>query len=603
MEHTNDTIGSLVEDVVARRLKSFEALHATAMLRSDAHIPENTLLADIDSLRSIVARFTQQLNHIRSPILRLPAEIFQLVIRTTVQLIEEEDNYEDRDPRRWILLDRVSHRFRVMLLAMHTLWGDTVSSTHLPNARQFLLERAQNAPITLDIGTYETSPETDDFALRHLEQARAITAYNLERPYLRPLLEKLIAGTLPHLESLHLYAYEATELLPGESAIRVMGLHRTGLPFHQSAICAPKLRSLSLSSTFIPFKASSLTQLALHRRPDTRTEELLPFGHFMEMLRHCVNVQDLELSHYLPTMPSSAISLLSDHIHLPALKSIFIADTRNRILPFWSLIEVPASTILKLNTWPSQTSSKHTFTSQINYTSVFASHILSPHFPSSTRLEIQGSGFDATLSFDLMIPHNGPSNRYTKHTEHPRHASSPHMSILQLSTYSDDWDVLDVKQSIQMFVSAYHLSQIQSLEVPYFVLGALGDAPQSLLALFPSLETLSIYDLQPEFFRTFAGGQSPPPSHPFQVLLHPKVHSLSLSSEAFTLTLEDASKLAALLTSRLEHRIPIHALELEFSREETGSESENELPDPSQYYHDMLVNLVVPGPLTVKIDW
>lgn len=568
---------------------------------------EELLVDDLVYLEAAAAHIKRKLNYIRTPILRLPPEVLQLIITAAVHSVAEEVEKEEIwNPLRWILLGHISHRFRVVLLSMHTLWGNTIASTPLSGACELLLERAQNAPIKLHTGTYATTSNTDEFFFRHLERAWSISAVSTRQVMCR-LMNQLASGSFPHLVSLKIVG-DILPPDPEESRITALYLDKTQFPYNQSAIRAPKLRSLSLHDAFTPFDASSLTSLKLKRHWfGARSADLLPPGPFLDMLRCCLNVQNLALEEHLPDFPSSSSSSLGDRVRLPALRGLSLLDTPDRILSFWSIIEVPVTTLLQLELCSPRDSSLDLI-DVVDGTQAFVSHVLRPHFLPVTRLEVrrQTDGF----SFNLMMPNDGANDWFTYY---PKQLSFTHVTIFALIVKKPPYysGLTGVKPGLQSYVNVYQLSHIQSLDLPCSILEGLGDSPpETILDLFPSLQTLSIHELNRTFFNFgHPSIREPPPSHPSNVLLHPKLRSLALSSTDFRFTGKDAGLLAALLASRVEARIPIRTLDLKFPADdcypESGSEDEDEDEDEDEQSkcRNALAQLVIPGPLTIQTDW
>ncbi|VDB86700.1 unnamed protein product [Peniophora sp. CBMAI 1063] len=596
----NDTICSLIAGTVAQRLRSFESLHTSELSHGHSEHIEQSLISDIASLKTVLAHFKRHLNIARSPIIRLPPEILHLIIADSIQPFEDEDEaeYETRSSLRWMYLGRVSHRFRTILLSSHTFWGDSVAYARTPSAFSSLLERARNAPVKLNIGHCNSLLATNDLASQYLERARAIHATDTYGYSMRAITDHLSTGIFPHLEILDISAYHM-EMDPqpesGAFASQASGPHA----YHPSAVRFPKLRSLSLFCVFLPFEASSLTSLSLKGPFSTGNPDLLTAGQFVDILRRCVNLQDLVLSCYMPELGSSDGFRRPSRIQLPALRSLSIGDARDRILSLWSIIDVPTSTTLELDLLVPPNSPGNLI-SHIEGSLTFASHtsrILSSNPALTTRLEIQGSDAISGLSFNLMVPQQGPRDRFSQYPNYPQEEAFAHRSILDFTAYPDDWDASDIQQSIPRFVVAYGLSQVRSLETSQDILDALEDAPRTLLTLFPSLEVLVVLEIHHDFLQEASEGTELLSSHPSGVLLHPKVQSLALWSTSSCFSAEHIRRLATLLASRLETHVPIHALELALDVE-PGSDGKYE----RLLCQNMLAPLVIPGPLILMFD-
>lgn len=538
-----------MKDAVARRLALIDTRTA-AQPNANGSYTESLLVSEIDSLREVIVSFTRWLNQVRSPILRLPPEVIRLIFNTVVQSLYSDNIYVERKPKVWLRIGHVCSRFRAIILGMHTLWADIVFCLALErhSVHEELLQRAHDAPLLVNFMDYGHSVTAVELAARHLTRSHIILAAKPEAA--GSFAPRLRSGSFLYLRQIDLRSYWRSDYPATRRLTEAEeGLYLTTDAYHSSAANMPNLRDLTLINIFIPFDASTLTELFLRRPADTTTPDMLPPDPFLDMLRRCINVKDLCLEEWIPDLP---ITVTHD-IELPALKKITLTGNRSHVLRLWALLRIPALAIVEV-AWAEDSG----FRGQIESTSVFLAHVRAYNGKRPlSRIEVSGwedEGLLCLCLYSLCEDRDGP---YTCCT-HPR--SQPFWNkvfkIDLSSSFETAWTASDMAEAIERFCAIYGFLTFTTLQVNCDILRIDPD----VFRHFPSVQ--SLYLRWPDADMIGALSNPPSDSHSPSAILYPNLHTLSISTMD-SLDEGEQTALSELLSVRAVLSVPIQVLDLD----------------------------------------
>ncbi|KZV74970.1 hypothetical protein PENSPDRAFT_748820 [Peniophora sp. CONT] len=539
-----NTIGEAIDDIVTGRLKSFDR-----RFTNGASVPlETVLLGDINSLQYQTARFARRLNCLRSPILCLPAEVFQIIIRIVAEPHDERNiPYK---PQFWIRLSHVSHDFRAMLLEMHSLWACVA---FLPGRvpieiREALLDRSQSAPFVIDFDRVD-SIACRDLAIEHLVKAREL--YASSNSDAMDLLErKLQTGSYPVLEILNLRKYP-----PSTSTHEVC---------HN--VSAPSLRHLILAGVSLRFDPQHLTELSLRSVPLAFLQSWSS-SDFFAMLASCVNVEVLALVDAIPDLQLQTQKGPERRIALPALRELELDSSRQRVLDLWRSLLIPASATLDIQ-WdyhklasPVALANLSTNIESLRNFAAFKLAYDAEDTPIS-GLQIQGLSKQSAgrhwMMFSLFAPYGGNADPFGDRDYY----GLALFEVFRWTIYMSEWTEAELLKAIGHFCDIFQLTGIESLilDVQLEELFPKGERSQSIYTLFPNIRHLAFECFEDTASEMYLPLSRPPPSnHLPATLLYPNLHTLSLSLDN-DLPREHRKRLGEVLQARSEAGLQVQCL-------------------------------------------
>ncbi|KZV61725.1 hypothetical protein PENSPDRAFT_284757 [Peniophora sp. CONT] len=590
-EHMPDAIlGNLVEDGFNRRLRLYDGI-CTSLTSDDVRSSVgDAILADVQSVQSLLATFTRRVNELRSPIIRLPPELIRLIFEEAALQYRAhrlQVGAADRRCRHWMYLGHVCHSFRSILLDMHALWAGAIFAHDLHGAYQELFRRAHSAPLNIDISFHEKSLEKIEFAKRQLARARGIAVTHADSAVSFAHELTYAVDTFPSLESIELSFYPGcfsdSEPVPSS---------RKRLP-ELVDMCAasqlakfPSLKHLHLSNISIPFSgSSSLTSLSLSLSLSQNEDGFrAPPTPFLDMLRRCPELKELRLINWLPDFTNSS---LEHHacISLPHLETSHLDGPRLDVTLLWSLLITPACTDLKVR-W----SSEDCLADQAKSVEAFRERVVRSDFdaPYVTKLRIRCRGADscpARLNVCFLVP-DLEVNREAATKEDAQDIA--YRCILDLSLRSKSFFASDVEQVMARICAVLDLAKIPVLELDGFF-------DPLILAHFPSVETLALMSPRREDIEHL--GAFTPGSHSPDVFVLPQLRKLVLTyglGDSFYT--REARTLSRVLENRKEHDMPIRTLEFVTSEDHLFMRSQ----EFASSVGEVLVHLSRPEPVSVS---
>ncbi|KZV61740.1 hypothetical protein PENSPDRAFT_759242 [Peniophora sp. CONT] len=545
-------IGTSIEVIAARRLQHFDSIFSSPISNAAySDTTEASLLEDIDYLRSLTARFSRRLNHLRCPILRLPPEIMQLLFHAVVDLVA--------NTRHWMRLGRVCHHFRTVLLGMHSLWGKKAFAFDIvPN--ETLLERAHDAPIVIKLPSDCPSARLG-LALKHLHRAREIMADG-NVPAIE-LIHGLRAKSLPLLDSLYLHIDTDVNLNSTTSLLSIL-----------PSFSAPNLRHLELTNVSLSYSEhwpTGLTTLKLQMLLDNSS--LLSPATFVSALRLCANLRELELYGYIPNLSELPQAERNQPIPFPSLEMLRIGQGHARIHQLWTMLTLPSSASIKISLdEPQLEFDSRSLTAHVEYTRMFSAHVTAYNAVISRMSALQIHAEDehwlclkvygADCGTDAAYPPDLSDTRWT--------------CIAEFDFYTDPWTGDELSAAIARFSSMFNLAQIRYLSFDDDSIGEClrhAGLPPAY-ASFKAVRTLHLgYCAAPDAFTPLRQLFSSNSSNSFSSapsMLCPALNTLYLSDDEASDGIEDfefgvlCSPLLEMLKNRSERGIPVKSLELGF---------------------------------------
>ncbi|KZV61759.1 hypothetical protein PENSPDRAFT_759225, partial [Peniophora sp. CONT] len=297
------------------------------------------------SVKSALTRC--QLNRLRSPLLRLPPELYPTILHPVIE------GYYRRRPDYWLRLGHICHDLRVALLDMHALWADVVFNHRSERAHEEFLKRARKHPISIHLDS-DTSSAFVDRALPLLSGARIIDVRIETTPRNGPV-ETIVTALS---KSLRQESFSALEELHLEIPYHRDPLVDMSLGEPNVTTTTPQLRVFEATNVFIPLNMSMLSELSLTWTSSVplraRSNNLKPLPDaraFLDMLSHYVNLEKLVLRSWIPDR--AALRNLSYQqgltISFPRLSHLKLKQDMQSILEFWSILDIPVTAALDVN--------------------------------------------------------------------------------------------------------------------------------------------------------------------------------------------------------------------------------------------------------------
>ncbi|KZV59897.1 hypothetical protein PENSPDRAFT_760278 [Peniophora sp. CONT] len=341
MASTTDSAGWLTGPS-QRRLREISSTAASRLPYSEDFA--SCIESDITAIYRLAIDFKRESNNYKSPILRLSSEMICEIIACIAAL--EPANTKSLG---WIRVGHISYRFRLLLLSMRWLWASVICDVG-PRAWDEVLGRAGNAPPTLklDDANEVLASSRINYVIDNMTRARRLTITEYD-PTVAMWVNspREISGTVfADLEDLNVEAMHRPS--------RDLTWLATDV-YELNPISAPKLRSVSLTNVYIPFPPENLTTLTLKRlqfyadKPLPNGDDILPAPEvFLALLKRCVNVERLCLTHVIPDISALPSRLHPSHsIRLPSLTSLTLDAKLSRLLALWSHLSVPPDTTIK----------------------------------------------------------------------------------------------------------------------------------------------------------------------------------------------------------------------------------------------------------------
>ncbi|KZV60442.1 hypothetical protein PENSPDRAFT_759993 [Peniophora sp. CONT] len=327
---SQDLLRASIEGALTRRLQHIDEniksaqVHGISIGRTDEQFADDMLY-----LRGLTPHYACRLNRVCSPLLRLPPEIFPLILNAAVFDVRHS-------LARWLPYGHICHDLRAALSGMRALWAEVVFDHSYLHIQEELLQRAGSSPLSIQIFP-SSSARTLDAAIKLLERARKITLRYSSRQRMIPVIQLLTQGQLRLLEELDIC--DASD--DAEGTLEELSTHRTEL-------VAPNLRILRLQHLIMPIDPTKLTILSLSSYiGDPPFQDVSTLA---DMLRRCINLEDLSLNEWLPDIHDlQSFAENEATINLPRLRILTIKQDSPRLLEFWSILNIPASASLNLN--------------------------------------------------------------------------------------------------------------------------------------------------------------------------------------------------------------------------------------------------------------
>ncbi|KZV74846.1 hypothetical protein PENSPDRAFT_748950 [Peniophora sp. CONT] len=314
----------------ARRIKEIENLLLTNPSSSQVR---DSIESDVLCLHTALNRFAT-LRNACSPLLRIPPEVLAQI---TDILLDIWPPLSWKCTRGvvvhlgWITLSHVCRQLRDVLLGRKELWAQSIY--RLPRARDCMLERAGNVPISLRLTQAVIKSEDVDFVIDHLPTARAVEiGERLWKPTVDYTLEPAVFSqrSFPSLETLVLSLAKREE----QMALLTVDVWELPPPI------TPLLKTLRLACMALPFNPTTLTTLNISF--DETPPQLYSSEYFLNMLRQCKLLQELELSH---ASPPCALKPSEEYqpVELMSLERLLLEDDINTCIGVWNHITVSPS--------------------------------------------------------------------------------------------------------------------------------------------------------------------------------------------------------------------------------------------------------------------
>ncbi|KZV61657.1 hypothetical protein PENSPDRAFT_759297 [Peniophora sp. CONT] len=549
-----------IEAIAAPRLQHFDNLVSSPLLNGVyARTTEDSLVEDIACLRSLAARLSLRLNRLRCPIMRLPPEIIQLIIYAVVDAVERSSG----GPKHWMPLGRVCHIFRTTLLGMHALWARNAFTSDFA-ANEQLLERAHDAPIVIKLSPISSLARLE-LALQHLHRAREIViAGNIQ---LNTIIPGLHEQCLPSLKSLKLRR---------DTNFRTAAETVYSIP---QTFSAPNLRHLEFRNVFVQSSQcwpTNLVSLKLHRSSHTDVSHLPSPESFLDILRSCVNLSELELKDYIPDLAQLSEAERNNPISLTSLRRLNVDQDRVNTLRLWRMLVISPSAVLKIAWEDEQSLEAH-----VEEASAFLAHVAAYNavMPPVVSLQILGmhSESDNWLSFELLGAYCG-----TGDAQRLKFSDVEWTNIAAFTFVTDLWTGDELASAIARFSSIFQLSQILHLSIDSDIVECLSEAglPPSY-AHFKALQTLHLsFCKTPDAFTPLGELYTLEPSASAPTMLCPALKTLYISNDDAIEDTDESFSFSTLLYSlhetlskRSESGVPVNVLELAF---DTIEESDRE---------------------------
>ncbi|KAL0575478.1 hypothetical protein V5O48_006497 [Marasmius crinis-equi] len=277
---------------------------------------------------------------------KLPSELLIKIFRFHVQNLpplptespgQAPIPYTPISPKEWLWFTHVCRFWRDVALECPHLWS--TPDFRFPTIAIEMLKRTKKLPITLkmDVSEAESSSKIIDFTVQVLNEHLSHTdSLELTIPYASAMQCVLEAAFNPtnslHELSLHVgFGGDESPLSFSEEFVEnTPHLHRIALDGCYPSWNSPLLKNLThFSVTF-----------------DNRFVGNLPFSRLAGILRHCPDLEELELLGCLSTDPRSPTNV--PPIDLPRLRQLMLITTISAGLQVITALQLPMSTCIHL---------------------------------------------------------------------------------------------------------------------------------------------------------------------------------------------------------------------------------------------------------------
>lgn len=280
-----------------------------------------------------------------SPLVCLPFDVLQEIVRQ-VSTIDPGGRAGDGGLG-WIKVGHLCRALRASLLNMHGLWASTVCE--FPGAHAELAKRAGEVPLTLTMDERNSEsrhlvpPKVFDFFVNNLSKAKAIKVREGSRSR---SLGLMWIGAAMHLAGRELPLVE--DICIDVSPRTALELRPNALNYTASPLITPRLRKLHLENCWMSFSPTTLVSLELMRSFRPQEDTLPPVPLFLDLLRQCANLQELQVVQCMPQLPALNGEPATDVIDLPSLKLLAVWAPLPKMLSFWEYVSIPRSAYLNM---------------------------------------------------------------------------------------------------------------------------------------------------------------------------------------------------------------------------------------------------------------
>ncbi|VDC04814.1 unnamed protein product [Peniophora sp. CBMAI 1063] len=321
---------TLVRHIDALRQQSMETRSGRVL----EMLSDENIAADVACLNGdLLPLYWRGLNHIRSPLLRLPPELIRLILLAVTA-------GQPRWLRPWLYMGHICHDLRSALLGMHVLWAGVVYDSRYARGYDELLNRAGNVPIIIYM-TPRTPEEHFNRAFALLSRARIISLDYSLRERVAVIIEALRRGPHHVLEELRVrLAIFEEPLLSQDSPLLSPDLPN---------LIVPRLRVLELKDVFVPVDMSRLSELTLEwtRPAPTPIPDACAF---VDMLCYCSNLTVLVLDGWIPECDAlQRLHQEGRRITLHRLAHLGLRQDMPHMAAFWNIVVMPQSATLSVN--------------------------------------------------------------------------------------------------------------------------------------------------------------------------------------------------------------------------------------------------------------
>ncbi|VDC04795.1 unnamed protein product [Peniophora sp. CBMAI 1063] len=326
----------------------------TSQLLRDANTTISSGRGDLRYLRQLDADMEHlsdvafQLRHSRNacaPLLRLPQEILEKIL-----LAVSESGWRPSSSNKigWLVMTHICQTLRLIALHLQTLWAKAVFYLPYSQACMEILSRAGKVPLSITLRQTEERPSTGVVRLlkEHIDSARSIDieesrAYDIEEMGLWPYRPSDLAGrSFPLLEAFRLKASQAhyhPNVTPG------------GRFLTPEAMIAPRLRSLCLDNSIIPFSPNTLTSLTISISYGSEHEadyiRATLDARLFDILQSCGRLEKLVLKHAIPV---SFARFEGANIDISSLRRLHVTDEYDQVLVFLNVVHAPSNVVRDL---------------------------------------------------------------------------------------------------------------------------------------------------------------------------------------------------------------------------------------------------------------
>ncbi|VDB96651.1 unnamed protein product [Peniophora sp. CBMAI 1063] len=316
----------------------------SAIVKSSDCPPDyvSSLAADRTALLNLAAEIQHYVNvHTSPPILRLSFEILAMIL---------DEHAQTSSIGECIKMGHVCKQLRAVVLGRRAFWGSLLFIVR-PEDRADILSRTGSAPLDFHFSDLMMQYDSELFKLakENLSRTRSLVLAQPQTEFFEWSNDPraLCSTPFPRAEHLDLSFHN-------HQRINVRDL---------STLNAPMLKSLRLSNVFIPFPTKNITVLHLkgpcypHDYEILDWKRTLPqFSDFLQMLKECVELEQLHIENTIPNIVSSSSADPLPHkvgpVVLPKLNKLSTRDAIGETYRLCQRLSLPSIESIQLDCDP-----------------------------------------------------------------------------------------------------------------------------------------------------------------------------------------------------------------------------------------------------------